>query len=233
MAIISELKIEGPGAVTFVDILGWKGIWQRRTDAIDILQGLISELETRANTATSTATSLYPTMRGTETIVLSISDTIAIFTPGDPVPTTKIHGELCKYAIPESIKRMIPLRGATAYGDFSCSANVMLGPAVDEAASWHEATDWFGVTLTPTARFKLGDQIPNEWTRYSKIPFKGKVPNLDICVDWAFQDEKNILDYFSQMGPHTPEIAAKYLNTYNFITREQTSMVQGILSREK
>lgn len=219
MQIINSRKtIEGPGAVTFVDILGWKGIWQRRTDAIDLLHGLIDELEVLAAKTTSEMTTRFPQMRGTETQVLSISDTIAIFTPGDPFPTTAIHGELCRYAIPQSIKRMIPLRGATAYGNFSCSANVMLGPAVDEAASWHEATDWIGVILTPTAMFQLGSEVPDVWVKYPKIPLKGKVIGMDLCVNWNFHEE-NILDYFSKMGPHVPEIASKYLSTNSFLNR--------------
>ncbi|WP_197702779.1 hypothetical protein [Clostridium perfringens] len=212
-AMTSSIK-EAKGAVTFLDVLGWKGIWQKRKDAINTLLTLIKEIESIANDISANKTE----NRGVTTRVLSISDTIAIFTDGNPEITIPIHIEICSKAIPLSIEKQIPLRGAIAYGNFSIEKNIMVGAAVDEAASWHEATDWIGVILTPSAKFSI-DNIDDieHLIEYKSIPFKKKVNNLNYCVEWKFDQKNQLYNIFNDMGPHVPEIAPKYLNTLEFI----------------
>lgn len=212
-AMTSSIK-EAKGAVTFLDVLGWKGIWQKRKDAINTLLTLIKEIESMANDISANKTE----NRGVTTRVLSISDTIAIFTDGNPEITIPIHIEICSKAIPLSIEKQIPLRGAIAYGNFSIEKNIMVGAAVDEAASWHEATDWIGVILTPSAKFSI-DNIDDieHLIEYKSIPFKKKVNNLNYCVGWKFDQKNQLYNIFNDMGPHVPEIAPKYLNTLEFI----------------
>ncbi len=41
------------GAVTLLDILGWKGIWQRKSDAIEKLIKLIDKMEDRVSFLTN------------------------------------------------------------------------------------------------------------------------------------------------------------------------------------
>lgn len=208
------------GAVTFLDVLGWKGIWEREKDAVDVLHGLIKEITQNSIDVTNIIGSEEGAERGITTKVLSISDTIAIFTFGDPFHAIKIHAEICRLAIPESIKRKLPLRGAICYGECSFRGNIMVGPAVDEAASWHESTDWIGVILTPSAKFQLRGNYPGQLVEYSKIPFKKKTDGLDRCVGWEFPDEE-LYELFNEMGPFVPEIAPKYLNTLNFLMRNR------------
>lgn len=212
-AMTSSIK-EAKGAVTFLDVLGWKGIWQKRKDAINTLLTLIKEIESMANDISANKTE----NRGVTTRVLSISDTIAIFTDGNPEITIPIHIEICSKAIPLSIEKQIPLRGAIAYGNFSIEKNIMVGAAVDEVASWHEATDWIGVILTPSAKFSI-DNIDDieHLIEYKSIPFKKKVNNLNYCVGWKFDQKNQLYNIFNDMGPHVPEIAPKYLNTLEFI----------------
>ena len=208
------------GAVTFLDVLGWKGIWERHNDAADRLYSLVKEIEDKATHFDEVAGNENKEMRGIRTTVLSISDTIAIFTPGEPKGSLKIHAELCKHAIPESVRRLIPLRGATCYGEFSIKENIMVGPAVDEAASWHEDTDWIGVFLTPSALYSIED-LPCGWINYSP-PFKSKGFGLTGCVDWKFNiTEKSLEEIFYDMGPLIPEIASKYSNTLKFLKRDK------------
>ena len=173
------------GAVTFLDVLGWKGIWKTRQDAISNLLLLINEIEEIAEELTSSIEIIDKRDRGKtiETKVLSISDTIAIFTTGPAHIAIPIHSQICSIAIPSSIKKGIPLRGAISYGNFSIEENIMVGPAVDEAASWHESTNWIGVILTPSCKFNNNDYNDIETIEfYSNIPFKTKVNNLDLCV---------------------------------------------------
>ncbi|WNB93420.1 hypothetical protein [Bacillus sp. NEB1478] len=208
------------GAVTFLDVLGWKGIWEKQKDAINLLHGLVYLIKELATEITFKISSENPEARGINTTVLSISDTIAIFTPGIARYALQIHAEICERAIPESIKRAIPLRGATSYGEFSFKENIMVGAAVDESASWHESTDWIGVILTPSPIFHLGNEYPETWIKYDHIPFKRSVRGMDRCVKWEF-NEKELYKLFTDMGPFIPEIAPKYTNTIKFLENTQ------------
>ncbi|OPH52186.1 hypothetical protein BC351_33170 [Paenibacillus ferrarius] len=219
--VIEEKK----GAVTFLDVLGWKGIYERRRsyEAINLLSGLFTLIlhESKNITDAIVTTDGVPDgMKGAETTVLSISDTLAIFTPGNPYHSLKIHGLICQLAIPESVRRGIPLRGATSYGRFSTKDSIMIGPAVDESASWHESTDWIGVIMTPTAMFELQGEYPEVWTEYRDIPLKKKVNGINRCVNWTL--DGNPSKMFADMGPHVPEIAPKYLNTLSFLNQSRT-----------
>lgn len=205
------------GAVTFLDVLGWKGIYEKHKHAIEYLTKLIEDIKQLDFRYTEEISNTYNEMRGNNSVVLSISDTIAIFTPGDPEPTISLHAKLCKYIIPQSIDLNIPIRGAISYGKYSVYDNIMVGPAVDEAASWHESTDWIGVSLSPSAQFSIKDKNILDIKKYDNIPYKKSTKGLNMCVNWDDGSIDDLYSKFIEMGPHTPEIANKYLNTLSFI----------------
>lgn len=98
----------------------------------------------------------------------------------------------------------------------------MLGPAIDEAAAWHESTDWIGVVLTPSAQMYVRDSKNlNYITDYDHIPFKKSIKTLHKCVDWNFENKEILYDIFLDKGPHMPEVAPKYLNTLEFLNRDK------------
>src|SRR5438105_2551204 len=115
MTEITKSERVTSGVVTFLDVLGWKGVYDRKPDAIASLTRLIEGLRLRGK----------ENQRGrilNEVLVKSISDTIAMFTFCSEVEmsaTIEIHGELCQWLIPESIDAEIPVRGATAFGEFA------------------------------------------------------------------------------------------------------------------
>lgn len=208
----------GKGAVTFLDVLGWKGIWERNQSAISQLQSFVYQMQDKAQEISDKYMDT-PDLRGKTkpTEVLSISDTIAIFTSASPKIAIGIHSELCSWALEYSLSQELPLRGAISYGDYSIADNIMLGYAVDESASWHETTDWIGVILTPSAKIYLKDEDLEYVIKYNKIPFKKSMKTLDLCVKWSFEDENSLYDIIRKKGPHIPEIAPKYLNTLEFL----------------
>jgi hypothetical protein len=207
------------GVVTFLDVLGWKGVYDRKQDAIPSLTRLIEGVRSRADEK----------RRGriVEPVeVKSISDTIAIFTFCSEIETSaaiEVHGELCQWLIPESIESEIPVRGATAFGEFEIRDSIFVGKAIDEAASWHEQSDWIGVHLTPSAEYVFNPiQSKSAWTQYSP-PHKTKLAWKPYCVNWTrdWTDRAariiDIKNKFRRLGPIVPEIAGKFINTLAFI----------------
>lgn len=206
------------GVVTFLDVLGWKGVYNRQRDAISSLTRLINGVSERANEYS----------RGRimgDVQVKSISDTIAVFThcsETEIVPAIEIHGELCQWLIPASIESEIPVRGATAFGEFELRENMFVGKAIDEAASWHEQSDWIGVHLTPSAEYVFKPKARGSaWSQYCP-PNKSRLNWKPHCVDWTkdWTDREpkieEIKSKFRRLGPIVPEIAGKFVNTLSF-----------------
>lgn len=205
------------GTVTFLDVLGWKGIWLRRDsqDVVTRLRKLVDQAQRITRGASQTS-------------VLSVSDTIVLLTPGEQQSGLNLHGEVVVQLICDSILAGLPLRGATACGDFYVEPpSILVGAAVDEAASWHEATDWIGVIQTPSA-FLVHDGA-GPW-RTDVAPIKGgalrpyKVP----CADWpsAWRERgynrQALQAQFAAMGPFDTTVAAKYTNALLFYGSDAT-----------
>jgi hypothetical protein len=161
------------GAVSFLDVLGMKGIWQQDDTALEKLHGLIQET-IRKSEEISRDYLHFEEFKGQEEItkVISISDTIAMFTPGDSEKTIEIQAKICSWLLGYALLQGIPLRGAISYGEYMTKENIMLGYAVDEAASWHETTDWIGVILSPSAHMKTKEKGLEAIIKYDHIPFK-------------------------------------------------------------
>lgn len=226
------------GAVTFLDVLGWKGIWRdsqgsREKNALDKLSMLIEEIDNKAKEIARTK--YRPNLvknepRGSldrgkaiEVKTLSISDTIVILTYGSAYDVIDIHCEVCSWALNKALNMGLPLRRAISYGVYDNKNNIMIGPAVDEAASWHESTDWIGVILTPSVVYALKNRKPLKAKKYSKIPYKGSAKGPDWCVKWSYRDDtglnkdNDIYALFSSKSPHMQDVAPKYLNTLEFL----------------
>lgn len=205
------------GAITFLDVLGWKGIYKNRKTALIDLLNLVEDTKKYAKKITSDSEINGSKDHGKETYVISISDTIAILTEGDACSTIKIHAEICNKILPISVSSKIPLRGAISYGNYKFQDNVMVGPAVDEAASWHESTEWIGVILAPTAQIHLSNGYSSPIISYDQIPFKRTFKPLNTCISWELPNNIKREELILEMGPLVPEIAGKYMNTFNFL----------------
>ncbi len=204
------------GVTTFLDVLGWKGIYQRKADPLGTLSELIDLLEREKAGAS------------VQVDIRSISDTIGIFSPCDDRvcgAAFKLHRRLAGRAICKSIASGIPVRGVTSYGNFQINETMFVGKAIDEAAGWFEQADWIGVHMTPSAAFRYAAlskmQRSPLWVDY-KPPCKGLAPWTTPCVNWVrqwLQDGSNrltLLQEFRNLGPIGPDIIGKFANTLAF-----------------
>lgn len=217
------------GVVTFLDVIGWKGIYTRKTDAIATFKGFIKEIHSQAQKQRGR-------IKYNENVVevRNVSDTIVLITPcleEDASKALDVHGKLCKWIIPYSINLEIPVRGATTFGEFELDPkeNIFVGKAIDEAAAWHEMADWIGVNLTPSAEYVFVDKDDDTcWVPYNP-PIKTVQKVRLHCVYWSkdWTDKQNklsgIKNKFCRLGPIVPEFAGKFENTLKFIQTEPKS----------
>ena len=95
----------------------------------------------------------------------------------------------------------------------------MIGPGIDECASWHETCNWIGVHLSPSAELIVNDASAEKLEciiKNTAIPVKGGYPKVKYCVKWYV--EKDIFSRLRENVPALlPEIAGKYMNTYDFL----------------
>jgi hypothetical protein len=154
-----------------------------------------------------------------------LSDTIIITKPT----------ELNQYAINEtfnlllqpfihSIKTGIPflLRGILSHGDYYLSQYLIIGPAVNEAASYHDQLNWIGIALSP--KVPIGNTVNNSVVYYNYIPLKDRhIPLKDrhyrgIALNWPKFDLNRECNKILQKEHFKADALSKkkYVNTFSF-----------------
>lgn len=166
--------------------------------------------------------------------LISISDTIVLFTPCDEnsessnYETLKLHSKACSWMLNNSAKEGFAIRGAVTIGEYAYLRNIVLGPGVDECASWYEQTDWLGVIFAPSAQFIIdqhrsqeGDPDTEWWddekiVYYKDIPVKNGFRGIKYCVSWG--EEPTILNKIMENTVSlSRDIAVKHINTNKFL----------------
>ncbi len=217
------------GAVTLLDILGWKGIWQRKSDALESYRKLVELPKTAIKIFTSATEmvgekTVQSRLKSLKWHVIGISDTIAIVTFGECDLALQFHALISSVTIVKSLDAHIPVRGATCYGKFMLRNKTMVGPAIDEVASWYEKAEWIGVFQTPSALYRTDVRNyvlrPQTIVNY-EVPIKGHSQFVSNCANWpmywqAGNDEKGLKRVFLELNPITPVISAKLENTLKF-----------------
>ena len=209
------------GAITFLDFLGWKGLWQSQNgqsslqQVSELIEDFKQELEKMSQSYFLEAKDIPLSS------LISISDTIAIFTPKTSSITIcellNLHSQFSKYVLEQCCKNKYAIRGAITYGEYSTMKNIMIGPGIDECASWHETANWIGVHLTPTAQilWDMSDHDETSICPYASIPLKAGL-KANYCVKWKVS--KDVFNGLVQKNRALlPEIAGKYINTQAFL----------------
>lgn len=209
------------GAITFFDFLGWKGLWlDKRELPLREVTELIDKIKMQLHKITKEVTDHPDNFEISH--LISISDTIALFTPHVPMISRKevleIHARVGQFVLEETIKKKYAIRGAITYGEYSFKDNVMIGPGIDECASWHEQCNWIGAHFSPKAQFVLDDEGYNEEyiNKGYNIPIKNGLPKPKYCVSWFVSEaEMNLL--LDSVKSVLPEISSKYIHTKEYL----------------
>ena len=111
------------GAITFLDVLGWKGVRQRQGDgAIELCEQVIELLGTVVTMfGDNEGQSWAGNFGGIKTSVRGLSNTIAISSIGPAEKTLVYHSALSAMTIGIAFRKGIPLRGAVSFGESAVS----------------------------------------------------------------------------------------------------------------
>lgn len=238
-------QTEKKGYVVMLDVLGFKEFTARRKD-FDFFENW-SSIKTKLLDVKSKYESMFNDYDiKAKADVLCLSDTLMFclsFEEESILPATTLitilPGILDMFMY-DQFKEKVFFRGAISFGTYMCDManNIAMGEAINEAADWHESTDWMGVILTPSAKYALEQllldtnlignevetQINNRFREYP-IPFKGTVSFNTRAFIWFKVTEDpetnsktlaEILKIFSECLI-TQEITAKYENTIEFV----------------
>jgi hypothetical protein len=161
-----------------------------------------------------------PKFSGLNPRIWILSDTIFFTTYGEAQTVLPFHIQMTVHLLSFYFVSELSVRGAIGYGLFSSMGNTLVGPAVDEVASWYEAVEWIGAVLTPTASFyyREEDYPANSVVEYV-VPLTKGARHTMKCLDWFsdIRDEKDLLGGFlATTSVITPDVAPKYLNTVEF-----------------
>jgi len=200
--IFNEKPKKLEGYLIFADILGWKGIWKKQ-DKKDIAnvtffiknildKGLDKELKEK------------------EYSISLISDTFIVFSE-----EWELSNKLSKKLIELCLENNLVIRGAISYGECYNKDTVYVGPAVDEAASWHDEGEEIGIFCTPSAKQEI---INNNNIKKTDLPedfIKLKSGEINtFFINWYNKETKKKFDeLFSKIDKSSIKVYLKYLNT--------------------
>ena len=217
------------GFVTFADIMGWKGIWLRNQGNEDkILEELLAikekierfiEIQCRIDI-----------LKNIEISIKLISDTFLVYSSfredinADIEMEFEFHSIVIKELIIYTLEKNLMIRGATSYGKYITNEMSFIGPAIDEAASWHEQAESVAIFLTPTAFLKALKIDTSYWLE-KNIELK-KMKLSTKILNWKEFYKSNFEEILFENSPIVPEIAKKYLNTLEYINEKQQTRLR-------
>jgi hypothetical protein len=173
------------GAIAFLDILGFKGIWQHRPEQ-EILDMLLAVPELVKQTYKAP-----PPDKGWPAVgepgVTILSDTVIITFESEHPQTLLLMCTIISAILHHFLKHNIFARGAIGWGRYTQNGPVFLGPAVDDVAMWYEAANWIGVITTPRTNYMI-DRLGNR-----QFEANGKKVDPFIKYDVPLKSGKPIL----------------------------------------
>ena len=190
------------GYLIFADILGWKGIWKKYTSNKERIELVTNLLRIRDL--------LKKEIEERNCSINLISDTF-IISSNDFEMSNKISKKLIELCL----EKDLVIRGAISYGEYYNRDTVYLGPAVDEAASWHDEGEEIGIFYTPSAKQEITNK--KEFKKYDLPKDFIKLKSGEIntfFINWYDNKSKEkFYEIFNKIDKTKIEVYLKYLNT--------------------
>ena len=199
--IASKAKVKRlKGYLIFADILGWKGILKKfslteeKFGVVNRLLTIRIELENEIKKQNSICS------------VNLISDTFIIYSQ-----SFEMSKNLSKKLMTLCLENNLVIREAISYGECYNKDTVYVGPAVDEAASWHDEGEEIGIFCTPSAKKEIINNKYDLSEDFIKLK-SGKIKTY--FINW-YNDKmkKKFYEIFNEIDKTKIEVYLKYLNT--------------------
>lgn len=166
------------GAVALLDALGTKGRWERESPNSIINKW--DEFITNYRKSIS-----KKNKRMCDISFHAFSDTVIITVSGSNLSDILLTAgsEISSFVL-FALSRRIFFRGCLSVGKIFAGDQIVIGPAIDEAAQCYESADWIGVSLAPSAINVIRKPSFQKLIKYKKngdyfvrynIPMKTKV----------------------------------------------------------
>ena len=194
------------GYLTFADILGWKGIWQKQNND----NGKINNIK-KLLSVKNKIDKKFNKYVGNYNLNL-ISDTFVIY-----ARNFELSNKLSKELIKLCLEKDLLIRGVTSYGECYNKDMVYVGQAVDEAASWHEKGEEIVIFYTASAKLNknLSDnELEKYYLKNNEVNIKGgKIKTY--FINWYNETTEKRFYEIMKKEIIYPEISLKYFNTEN------------------
>ena len=190
------------GYLIFADILGWKGIWKKYTSNKERIRIATKLLDIRDI--------LKKEIKEENSSINLISDTFIVSSNN-----YEMSNKISKRLIEECLKNSFVIRGTISFGEYYNKDTVYIGPAVDEAASWHDVGEEIGIFYAPSARLsiKLKDKELKECHLINDEVFIKNRKIKTYFINWYSEENKKNFYNIMRNQIITPDISSKYFNT--------------------
>jgi hypothetical protein len=231
------------GAIAFLDILGFKGIWQNREphEVIDILDSVAPRV---AQTFQKNLQGQTLPFKMESPVVTILSDTIVIVLKSDHPSCIAIRSSAILDLFDFFAQHRLFFRGAISYGHYIQKGSTFIGPAIDDVAEWYNVADWIGVISTPKTSYRIDGfaalklvlrEIGNKdipcFIKY-QVPAKAEPLYFSLnSLNWPAYFEtrlagvpdgvcgtlKTMRDFFADQAPFNAAVFQKFENTLRFV----------------
>ena len=200
--IFNEKPKKLEGYLIFADILGWKGIWKKqdKKDIANVTFFIKNILEKEFDKE----------LKEKKYSISLISDTFIVFSE-----EWELSNKISKKLMELCLENELPIRGAISYGECYNKDTVYVGPAVDEAASWHDEGEEIGIFCTPSVRQEIINNNNIKKTDLLEGFMKLKSGGIEtFFINWYNDKTKEkFYELFNMIDKTSIKVYLKYLNT--------------------
>ena len=236
------------GVVIILDALGTKGVW-KSGDGLEYVKilnrihrqnlWLFDRLKKMfPNALESALTNQF--FSDSLIITFQLNEDIASNTGMNMMPI----GRMIDGIFASFFNNHILVRGAVSVGKYACSSGVLVGPAVDDAAEYHDKMNMAGVVATPSLSLILDSHLlnhnrlilnneenypdENHWIRYP-VPFKNSSKSDLHVINWPFTVKYSL----AKIGQYNPNPMLADMLSHNSIPFEAREKISNTIEFAK